>query len=71
MKGTRQKLLSVGRVGLVMIPWMSVMYTLYWIDQNGVWDSETPHRDIMSGAMVAAGMLATFLLYTFLKKRMT
>lgn len=47
---------------LASIPWLSAMYLLFLIEKNGVWTIDTPFRDVMSIAIVATGMVISFLL---------
>ncbi|MEM7740855.1 MAG: hypothetical protein AAF225_08640 [Pseudomonadota bacterium] len=68
LQEARSRLFGVLRVGIAFAPWLLAMYTLYWLGKNEIWDSETPHRDIMSGGIVATGMAATFIAHTLLAK---
>ena len=53
------------RIALVIAPWVLAMYTFWWLDNSGTWTPETPHRGKLSVALLASGMLATFLLQSF------
>ncbi|MEO1042036.1 MAG: hypothetical protein AAFX52_07075 [Pseudomonadota bacterium] len=69
LQEAKSKLFALVRIAIALTPCILAMYTLYWLGKNEVWDAQTPHRDIMSGAVVAGGMAATFLTHTFLAKR--
>ena len=61
--------LDLARILLGAAPWLISMYTLYQLEKQGVWTTETAHRDLMTVAIVAGGMVASFYLYSFLRKR--
>ncbi|MBT3625899.1 MAG: hypothetical protein HON77_16910 [Gammaproteobacteria bacterium] len=54
---------------LAILPWVVSMYVLYWLESAAIWIPETPHRDKISLAILALGMGASFLLYSYLAKR--
>jgi hypothetical protein len=47
---------------IAISPWLVSMYVFFWLDHSGTWTSETPHRGKISVAILAAGMLLSFLL---------
>ena len=52
------------------MPWLAAMYGFYWLDSSGTWTPETPHRGKMSVMILGSGMLLSFLLHTWLSKRL-
>ena len=54
---------------LAILPWVVSMYVLYWLESAAIWIPETPHRDKISLAILALGMGASFLLYSYLARR--
>ncbi|MEM8936083.1 MAG: hypothetical protein AAGC77_06720 [Pseudomonadota bacterium] len=54
---------------VVFTPVLAAMYFLYSLGKNEVWDTETPHRDLITGAIVATGMLGSFLLQFYFAGR--
>jgi hypothetical protein len=56
-------------LAVAVTPWLVSMYTLYWLEYGEIWSTDTPHRGKTSVAILAVGMLATFLLHSFLTKR--
>ena len=54
---------------LAILPWVVSMYVLYWLESAAIWIPETPHRDKISLAILALGMGASFLLYSYPAKR--
>ena len=63
-KKTRQAL----KVAVALTPWLIAMYVFYWLDSSGTWTSETPHRGKISVAVLAVGMLSSFLIYSAFAK---
>lgn len=56
-------------VAVSLAPWVISMYVFYWLDSSGIWTSATPHRGKMSVAILAAGMLLSFLTASFFAGR--
>ncbi|MEM7433200.1 MAG: hypothetical protein AAF351_14865 [Pseudomonadota bacterium] len=54
---------------IAAVPWVAAMYLFFWLDSSGTWTSETPHRGKMSVMILGSGMLASFLIYSFLAAR--
>lgn len=50
-------------------PWVLAMYLLFRLDADGLWTAETAERDVMTIAILVAGMALTFLLLTFFSKK--
>ena len=57
------------KIAIAFAPWLLSMYLFFWLDHSGIWTSETPHRGKMSVAILAAGMLLSFLLQSHFSKR--
>lgn len=57
------------KIAIVMTPMLTAMYGLYWLGSREIWMPETPHRDKITIAIVAAGMVLSFLLQTFFSRR--
>lgn len=56
-------------VAVALAPWVASMYVFFWLHDSGVWTPETPHRGKLSVALLAIGMLGSFLLQSYLEKR--
>jgi hypothetical protein len=54
---------------IALMPWLVSMYLYFWLDHSETWTSETPHRGKISVAILAAGMLLSFLLQSHFSKR--
>ena len=54
---------------IALTPWLVSMYLYFWLDHSETWTSETPHRGKISVAILAAGMLLSFLLQSHFSKR--
>lgn len=54
---------------VAIAPWLMSMYLLYWLEYGEVWAVETPYRDKISVAILAAGMGLSFLVHSRLAKR--
>jgi hypothetical protein len=68
-KSLKTRVLYGLRLAVALAPWIVAMYVFYWLDSSGTWTSDTPHRGKMSVVLLAAGMVASFLLHSFLSKR--
>lgn len=49
---------------LALTPIVLASFVLYQMNERGVWDSQTPLRDLASGGIVAASMAFSFVLYS-------
>jgi hypothetical protein len=56
------------KVAIAFTPWLVSMYVFFWLDHSEIWTSETAHRGKMSVAILAAGMLLSFLLQSYFSK---
>lgn len=56
-------------LAFIMAPCIFSMYLLYYLETNQVWIPETPHRDKMTIAILATGLILSFLLKTYMSKR--
>ena len=54
---------------IALTPWLVSMYLYFWLDHSETWTSETPHRGKISVAILATGMLLSFLLQSHFSKR--
>ncbi|MEM6682070.1 MAG: hypothetical protein AAF607_07490 [Pseudomonadota bacterium] len=50
-------------------PLLGAMYGLYWLEASGTWVPETPHRDKVTIAVLAAAMAATYVIRSWFFKR--
>ena len=50
------------KIVLCITPMLACMYLLFWISSRQIWDASTPFRDVITGGVVAAGMLSAYLL---------
>ena len=67
MKSTLLNKLFVAAVAFV--PWLVSMYALYFFETEAVWTTETKYRDVMTIAILVAGMGTSFVLYGWLSKK--
>lgn len=51
------------------MPWLVSMFVFYWLHSSGIWTPETPHRGKLSVVLLAAGMLASFLVHSYFAER--
>lgn len=57
------------KLAFVMSPCIFSMYLLYYLEKNQVWIPQTLHRDKMTIAILATGLILSFLLKTYISKR--
>ena len=50
------------KIALCITPMLACMYLLFWMSSQQVWDTQTPFRDVLTGGIVASGMLSAYLL---------
>jgi len=68
----KNKISPVGHISKTVLsftPIVASMYLLYWLEQSGTWVPETAHRDKITIAIVAVGMVLSFLLHSQITKR--
>ena len=63
------KMSKVFQVALAFTPWVISMYTLYWLEYGAIWTTETAHRGKISVAILATGMVLSFLVQSYFYKR--
>lgn len=52
------------KVAIAFTPWLISMYVYYWLDYSETWTSETAHRGKISVAILAVGMVLSFLVHS-------
>ena len=55
-------------IAVAAVPWLAAMYAFHWLDSSGTWTSDTPHRGKLSVAILATGMVVSFLVYSYLRR---
>jgi hypothetical protein len=50
-------------------PWVLSMYILFRLDADAIWTAETANRDVLTSAILFAGMALTFVLLSFFANR--
>lgn len=56
------------RLAVTLTPSLLAMYTFYWLDTSGTWTTDTPHRGKMSVALLTAGLVLSFVVYSRLAR---
>ena len=56
-------------VAIAFTPWLISMYLLFWLEHGGIWMNETAHRGKISVAILAAGMVLSFLFQSHFAER--
>lgn len=69
MKSDAKGLRYYGQILVGAMPWLVSMYVLFWLEKSGTWVPETPHRDKITIAIVAVGMISSFFLYSYLVRK--
>ena len=54
---------------VVMLPWLVALYLHFWLVESEAWAPEQSYRGLMSGLLLALGMLISFLLHGLLTVR--
>ena len=57
------------KIAIALGPWIAAMYLFYWLDTSGTWTPDTPHRGKLSVALLATGMILSFLAGSRLARR--
>jgi len=65
----KSKALQALRILIAFAPWVIASYLFYWLDSSGTWTSDTPHRGKISVAILASGMLLSFLVHSYFTRR--
>ena len=68
-KSLKSRALYSLRIALGLVPWIAAMFGFYWLDASGTWTPDTPHRGKMSVALLATGMILSFLAVSRLTRR--
>jgi len=64
----RKRMQRVLKIAIAYVPWLIAMYAFYWLDSSGTWTSETAHRGKLSAAILSAGMILSFLVWSHFAK---
>jgi hypothetical protein len=57
------------KAAIAFTPWLISMYVYYWLDYSETWTSETAHRGKISVAILAVGMVLSFLVHSHFARR--
>jgi len=57
------------KFAIAAAPWLAAMFLFWWLDSSGTWTSDTPHRGKLSVAILSAGMVLSFLLWSHFARR--
>jgi len=57
------------KFAIAFAPWLVAMFLFWWLDSSGTWTNDTPHRGKLSVAILSAGMLLSFLLWSHFARR--
>lgn len=68
-KPLKTKTRSALEIALAFVPWVISMYVLYWLEYGQVWTTDTPHRGKISVAILASGMVLSFLVQSSIARR--
>lgn len=69
MEGVGQLFNKIFTTGLALLPWGVSLYVLYRLEHDGAWSPETSMRELMSAGILALGLLGSFLLHSWMKRR--
>jgi len=61
--------LRILKILIAFAPWVIASYVFYWLESSGTWTSDTPHRGKISVAILASGMLLSFLVHSYFTRR--
>jgi len=62
------KALQAIKIMIALAPSLISIYTLYWLQYNEIWTSETAHRGKLSVATLVIGMGLSFLIQSYFKE---
>ena len=63
------KALQAIKAMIALAPCLISIYTLYWLQYNEIWTSETAHRGKLSFVTLVTGMGLSFLIQSYFKKQ--
>ena len=66
---TGSKVTKALKIVVAFIPWILASYAFFWLHDSGTWTVDTPHRGKISVVILGTGMVASFLLHSWLSKR--
>ena len=69
MIATLNRVTSVIRLVVALLPWVASMYLLYRLDKDQIWAIDTPFRDLMTIGILVSGMGLSFLLHSYFARR--
>lgn len=52
-------------IATAFVPWPISMFVLYWLQYGEIWTTETAHRGKISVAILALGMVLSFLVHSY------
>ena len=67
-KFMKLKALQAIKIMIALAPCLISIYTLYWLESNEIWTSETAHRGKLSFVTLVIGMGLSFLIQSYFKK---
>ena len=56
-------------IDIAFAPWVISMFVLYWLEYGEIWTTETAHRGKTSVAILATGMILSFLVHSRFAER--
>ncbi len=56
-------------IAVAFTPWVVSAYVLYWLESAEIWTTETAHRGKISVAILATGLVLSFLMQSYLSNR--
>jgi len=65
----KSRALKTLKVLIAFAPWVIASYLFYWLESSGTWTSDTPHRGKLSVAILASGMLLSFLVHSWFTRQ--
>jgi len=60
---------SALEIAIAFAPWVFSAYVLYWLEYGEIWTTETAHRGKITGAILVAGMVLSFLVKSHFARR--
>ena len=65
IKNLQSYLVFTIKVLLCTAPMLASMFLLYWMSSNEIWNETTPHRDLITGGVVASGLISAYFLLSW------